>query len=564
MRRKLWILALVLLLSGTILSTSFIQLSRVLADSVNLISNPSVETPDSTGTAPQGWQSSSWGSNTTSFSYPSTGEDGTQSVSIDMTSYTSGDAKWYFTPVTVSPNTSYYFSDYYQSSVSTSLVAWIVDTQGNSQYQTIGSLAASTGWSQAQFLFTTPANAQTVTIFHLINSVGSLQTDNYVLRPQTTPDITNNVPNNSMEQVSDTNSTQPLAWTSNSWGTNTVQFSYLNTGHTGTHSLKTQITSYSDGDAKWFYEPQATQAGVSYRFTDYYESNITTEVYAMINKTNGTTQYLNLHYADPASTWTQYTDTFVTPLNTQSISIFHVIAGVGYLITDDYTLTPYTPVGFNRALVSLTFDDGLRSQYTNALPALRSHSMLATFYLISGFLNTSGYLTTAQARALQQAGDELGSHTVDHVNLTTLSPSQLTYELSQSQQTLQSLFGVPITDFATPEGAYDAQVLAAIQTYYASHRSVDVGYNSKDNFNPYNIRAQSITSTTTISDIQSWIAQAQQNKTWLVLVFHGVDNSGDPYSITPRNLNTVLTNISNAHLPVVTVAQALSELKPQV
>jgi hypothetical protein len=67
-----------------------------------------------------------------------------------------------------------------------------------------------------------------------------------------------------------------------------------------------------------------------------------------------------------------------------------------------------------------------------------------------------------------------------------------------------------------------------------------------------------------LSDIQSWLTQAQQTKTWLVLVFHDVDTSNSQYSITPQNFTAVLTSISNDQLPVVTVAQALSELKPQL
>jgi peptidoglycan/xylan/chitin deacetylase (PgdA/CDA1 family) len=36
-----------------------------------------------------------------------------------------------------------------------------------------------------------------------------------------------------------------------------------------------------------------------------------------------------------------------------------------------------------KALISLTFDDGLRSQFANALPILNSYGMLATFFLIA-------------------------------------------------------------------------------------------------------------------------------------------------------------------------------------
>src|SRR4051794_3664872 len=52
----------------------------------NLIANPSVETPGSVASLPQGWQTGQYGKNTATFSYPSTGLDGQRSVRVDMTS----------------------------------------------------------------------------------------------------------------------------------------------------------------------------------------------------------------------------------------------------------------------------------------------------------------------------------------------------------------------------------------------------------------------------------------------------------------------------------------------
>jgi peptidoglycan/xylan/chitin deacetylase (PgdA/CDA1 family) len=379
----------------------------------------------------------------------------------------------------------------------------------------------------------------------------------------TAPVLVNSVPNSSLEQPSASDPTMPQDWTTNSWGTNTATFSYLNTGHTGTHSIETTITSYSSGDAKWYYTPQPVQPGAQYKVTDYYKSNITSQVVVMITAADGSIQYLSLRHAEPASTWTQYSDTFTTPTNTQTLTILHLIQGVGYLITDDYVVTPYTPVGFKRGIVSLTFDDGWQSQYTDALPILNKHHVNATFYLISSFLNTTGYLTTAQAEAIKLAGNEIGSHTVDHPDLTTLTPAQLTNELVQSKKTLQALFG-PIRDFASPYGAYNNQVIAAIKLYYKSHRSTDIGYNSKDNFDVYNIRAQTILSTTTVAEINSWVNQAKHDHTWLVLVFHEENKSGDLYSITPRDLNTVLIHIENVNMPILTVERAINEITPQL
>lgn len=70
-----------------------------------------MESAISSGTQPIGWQKDKWGENTTTFAYLNTGYTGSRSVKVTISKYTSGDAKWYFNPIPVSPNASYNFSD---------------------------------------------------------------------------------------------------------------------------------------------------------------------------------------------------------------------------------------------------------------------------------------------------------------------------------------------------------------------------------------------------------------------------------------------------------------------
>lgn len=373
--------------------------------------------------------------------------------------------------------------------------------------------------------------------------------------------VTDSVPNNSLEQ--DTGDL-PVGWQQNSWGENTSKFSVLDTGHTGKHSLKTEITSYTDGDAKWFYEPQPATPETFYRFTHYYQSDITSRIIVLVNKTDGSTAYLNLYFVDPANEWTKFTDTFMTPPGTQSISVLHVVAQVGYVITDDYSITPYTPEGFERGLVSLTFDDGWNSHYSAAYPLLQQYGYPGTFYLTTDFLDKPDYITSQQALEMQMLGHQIGSHTIDHPDLTTLEPLQLTNQLQQSQLTLETLTGLPVQDIATPFGAYNQKVLQETELYYRSHRSTDDGFNTKDHFDIYNIQVQNVRVTTTMEEINSWIEQAQQTKTWLVIVLHQIDEEGKPDSMTPANLGATLQSLTDKAMPVVTMEQALVELLPQL
>lgn len=535
------------------------------------IANAQAETPSATNpTLPEGWHTGNWGANTASFTYSTTGQSG-RGLQVDVSSYSDGDAKWYFDPIAVTPGKQYIFSDSYKATVPTEVVAQFTTAEGSNSYLYLGGLSSANSWQAASFNFTAPANAQAVTIFHLINKVGSLQTDNYDISPVAPPPPvipfeSGIIPNGSVEATVAGNPSQPQSWQTGSWGANTTTFSYLNTGHTGSHSLKVNVTNYTDGDAKWYAIPQVAVPNQSYDFSDYYQSTASTDVYAMITSTGGTTTYQYLGSASSSTTWKQFHVQFSAPANAATISILHLIAKKGTLITDDYNLTPYSPVGFNRGIVSLTFDDGWADQYTNGLPILQQYHMPATFYLVAGFLNTPDYLTTKQAKALRTAGEELGSHSYSHLDLTSLNATKLNKETLTAKTRLQSLLGGNITNFASPYGAYNDTVQAKIKSVYGSHRTVIPGYNSKNGFDRYTIKVQNITDTTTAADVQEWVNFAQTNHVWLVLVYHQVtsDPTTGEYNTTPQQLKDQLAVIQRSGLPVETIAQALAEITPQL
>lgn len=144
----------------------------------NLIANPSLETADPNNVnAPNKWMSNAWGTNTPTFSYVNEGHTGSRSAKTEVTSFTDGDAKWYFESVAVIPNTNYTFKNYYRSNVATNVVAQITHQGGSQTYQWLGAPAASSGWTQNQYTLTTPATATHVSVFHVVDKIGWLIVD---------------------------------------------------------------------------------------------------------------------------------------------------------------------------------------------------------------------------------------------------------------------------------------------------------------------------------------------------------------------------------------------------
>ncbi len=556
--------------TGTLITDDFsLSAQAPPPTSGNLIANPSMEIAN--GSAPADWQTDQWGTNTAKFSYVTNdGYTGSASVKVQITSYSSGDAKWYFKPVAVQPDTTYTYSDYYKSTIDSRVVVRFDDGSGNYTYIEPADPAPANNWAQASATFTTPSNAKYVTVLHLISALGTLQTDDASLvAAQGGPTAGNLFSNPSLETPDPTNANLPLGWQHGDWGTNTAAFAYSNDAHTGNRSVTIQMSNRSSGAAYWHTtNPLPVMGGQLYDFTDYYKSNVPTEIDADVTMKNGSTQslYVGSPFASPNS-WTKFETQFTVPANAVSIMIYHDIFSVGYLTTDDYNLSSFSYQGFKRPLVSITDDDGFSNFYTNGLPVLQKYGLPATAYIISSYVGSPNFMSAAQVQGLHQAGVEIGSHSVDHADLSTLSASQQDAELKNSQATLQGILnGTPVTDYAAPYGAYNQQIVTDAQKYYQTYRGVMSGYNAKNNFDPMNLQVQNITSSTTTSDIQSWLQKAAATNTWLILVYHEVSNnpSDSTYNTPPSAFDAQMAAIKQSGITVDTVSQATQEIAPQL
>ncbi|MFZ2523214.1 MAG: glycosyl hydrolase [Minisyncoccia bacterium] len=145
----------------------------------NIINNPSLELPNLT--KPDRWQSGKYGTNTAVFNYPTTGIDGSRAANVTINSYSTGDAKWYFDDVPVTAGAQYTFSENYKSNAVTNVTVRWKKTNGTFAYISLGSVPVSTAWSTFTKNITAPSDAVSVTIFHVLKSVGTLDIDNYKL-----------------------------------------------------------------------------------------------------------------------------------------------------------------------------------------------------------------------------------------------------------------------------------------------------------------------------------------------------------------------------------------------
>ena len=121
--------------------------------------------------------------------------------------------------------------------------------------------------------------------------------------------------------------------------------------------------------------------------------------------------------------------------------------------------------------VVLTFDDGHKSDWSLAFPALLEAGMVATFYVVAGFVDRDPqYVTSDQLREMATHGMSIGSHGMTHRWLRDLPASELRREVSDSRTRLEDILQQPVLDFALPGGHFNRAVLETIRD--SGYRSI--------------------------------------------------------------------------------------------
>jgi peptidoglycan/xylan/chitin deacetylase (PgdA/CDA1 family) len=135
----------------------------------------------------------------------------------------------------------------------------------------------------------------------------------------------------------------------------------------------------------------------------------------------------------------------------------------------------------NDKAVILNFDDGYKSQYTNAKPILDKYGYKATFYIICNYVENGEGQVKPNARmsweditALSNEGYDIGSHSMDHKDLSQMSKKMVDFEVGDSKQCLLD-HGINPTSFAYPfnTAAENATVIDTVAKYYDIARRGD-------------------------------------------------------------------------------------------
>ncbi|MFZ3041251.1 MAG: polysaccharide deacetylase family protein [Thiobacillus sp.] len=150
----------------------------------------------------------------------------------------------------------------------------------------------------------------------------------------------------------------------------------------------------------------------------------------------------------------------------------------------------------------ITFDDG----YVDNLEAceeLQKRGMRATWFVVTGSIGREpGWadegrpggrlLDGIELRTMQEAGMEIGSHTVSHQRLPNLDGLRLQSELADSKLALEDVLGREVTSFAYPYGDWNEHCETAVRAAgYHAACTTQTGWAMRDD-NPFRLRRLTI------------------------------------------------------------------------
>ena len=124
--------------------------------------------------------------------------------------------------------------------------------------------------------------------------------------------------------------------------------------------------------------------------------------------------------------------------------------------------------------IVLTFDDGFKHFYTNVLPVLKRYGFSAVLAVVTDFCNngrTDSYhkespvpaLSWDEIRHICAEGIEIASHSMSHVELTSMPLEQANWEIRKSKKETEAAINTEVNFFCYPHGVYNEQIVDLVK-----------------------------------------------------------------------------------------------------
>lgn len=113
---------------------------------------------------------------------------------------------------------------------------------------------------------------------------------------------------------------------------------------------------------------------------------------------------------------------------------------------------------FKHNCVVVTFDDGMKNNFTAAYPLLNQYHIPAAFFISPGTIGNEDSLSWDDVLVMKKGGMSFGSHGMIQAYLPQVSYKDQLYEIEESKKILEAKLNQPIDFYAYPVGGFSEEI----------------------------------------------------------------------------------------------------------
>lgn len=210
-----------------------------------------------------------------------------------------------------------------------------------------------------------------------------------------------------------------------------------------------------------------------------------------------------------------------------------------------------------RGVVSISFDDGWDTCYTEGAKKMEDYGYQGTQFIIPSLLGNAGRMTQTQVDDLHRKGWDISGHGA--VDLTSLPIDQAADDLKQSALYLNEHGYRGANLYAYPNGQNNQAVRDEVQKYFPIARTINWSNQPLAYVNPLRINAFSPINSTPTAVIKQRIDEALNEGSWLVLCFHKItQTAGISTEYSVANFAEIMDYLKSVNADVQTISRVLT------
>ena len=183
---------------------------------------------------------------------------------------------------------------------------------------------------------------------------------------------------------------------------------------------------------------------------------------------------------------------------------------------------------YPHGVVTLTFDDGYASAYTQGKDYMDQYKFPGTVYVIHDLVNDDPYLSITQLDRMHAGGWDIAPHADRVANhnhgFDTLDPAVAAADLRAEIAWLETVGYGPVHHWAYPRGLFDSHLIDTMKPLVSASRTTH--YRTVETLpvaDPYRLRCiqpQAITPNTEPGTLEWYVDQVSEFGGWLIVMFH--------------------------------------------